>query len=219
MLTEAFKNTQSYIRSATLMGNLRGDFSGTTSTVVVHDHKYQTLTIAHVGDSTAVLGRSLLGNDKLMAVELTQDHKPQLNQERLRIEHGGGMVRRDGPTFRVYARGGKYPGLNMSRCLGDVAAHENAGLSAVPDVLEHEVGSSDKILLVCSDGVWTFIDPQEAIDIVSEFGEDDALKAAEALATKAWDKWMVKENGNAVDDITVIVVYLQHHMAESTAFL
>lgn len=212
MLQDAFEKTQTCIQAASTLRAISARASGTTSTVVVQDHKSNMLTVAHVGDSAAVLGRTMLGNDKLMAVELTQDHKPQLNIERMRIEQAGGYVRHDGHmSFRVYARGSKYPGLNMSRCLGDLDGHANAGLSAIPDVTEHEVGPSDKVLLVCSDGVWTFIEPQEAMDIISQYEQaEDALKAADALAKEAWERWMLKEQGHVVDDITVIVVFLHY---------
>lgn len=59
---------------------------------------------------------------QLLAIDLTMDHKPDHPAERSRIEQAGGRVVFDGfYNYRVYARSGKYPGLNMSRALGDLA--------------------------------------------------------------------------------------------------
>lgn len=63
--------------------------SGTTATVVIL--KGRTLYIAHVGDSGAALGRMNREN-KLQAVPLTADHKPDVPSEKLRIESLGGKV-------------------------------------------------------------------------------------------------------------------------------
>lgn len=63
--------------------------SGTTASVVVirGDRMY----VAHVGDSSVVLGVREDPSDKVMkAVEVTQDHKPELPKERQRIEGLGG---------------------------------------------------------------------------------------------------------------------------------
>ena len=42
------------------------------------------------------------------------------------------------------------------------------------------------------------------MDIVSRFQPSDCQKATEALACEAWNRW-IKEEGNVVDDITVII--------------
>lgn len=47
--------------------------------------------VAHVGDSSVVLGVREDPSDKVIkAVEVTQDHKPELPKERQRIEGLGG---------------------------------------------------------------------------------------------------------------------------------
>lgn len=59
--------------------------SGTTATVVVHDVARQRLVVSHVGDSGVVLLRRS-GAGGLVARRLTRDHKPELEEERARIE-------------------------------------------------------------------------------------------------------------------------------------
>ena len=123
-------------------------------------------------------------------MELTPDHKPNLPGERKRIEDSGGMVVFDGfYNHRVFKKGTCYPGLNMSRAMGDVIGNKQAGISAVPDVkcinLKEQAakgGYEFLALLLCSDGVWEFIDNNEAAKMVlscrKEGDTDSRLKNA-----------------------------------------
>jgi serine/threonine protein phosphatase PrpC len=208
MLVDSFKKIQTLISTADRMKKLSAQMSGTTCTVCVHDLGKNKITMGHVADSTGVLG---MLNDKqqIQAVTLTRDHKPNLKDERARIEKNGGRVVFDGyANHRVYAKNARYPGLNMSRCLGDLMGHQDCGITAEPEVCEREVTPNDKLLLLCSDGVWEFITPDEACKIVYEFASPKAMAAAEKLAKEAWDRWIKEEGGAVVDDITVVLVYL-----------
>merc|ERR1712232_625757 len=210
-LKDSFKKVQNLIITADRMKKLSAQMSGTTCSVAIHDHGEHKLTCAHVADSTIVLGKF---KDKpggqCKATQLTRDHKPNLKDERARIEKAGGRVVFDGyANHRVYAKNGRYPGLNMSRCLGDLMGHADAGCSAEPEVSTRELTNLDHILLVCSDGVWEFMQAQEAVNLVNEFPAAKAMIAAERLAKDAWDRWIREEGGAVVDDITVVLVYLQ----------
>jgi len=96
----------------------------------------------------------------------------------------------------------------MSRCLGDLLGHQDCGLIAEPEVSTRTLSNEDSVLLVCSDGVWEFITPMEAVNIVSGFTPDKAMLAAETLAKEAWDRWITEAGGVVVDDITVVLVFL-----------
>merc|ERR1712083_1088448 len=165
---------QSLIAAADRMKTLSAQLSGTTCTIIIHDILAHKLTVAHVADSTAVLGKS--GN----GIGLTRDHKPNLPDEKKRIEKNGGRVVFDGyANHRVYAKDARYPGLNMSRCLGDLLGHADAGVSCEPDILEYTVSAKDHMLFLCSDGVWEFITPQEATGIVHDYPPEKAMLAAD----------------------------------------
>lgn len=122
--------------------NIRVD-SSSLGTVVLHFEKdegsptgSQCLYVAHVGDSRCVLAQRNPTNGGLVAVDLTQDHKPgqscrgisqpyqplnsDLPLERARIIARGGTVhkRPHDVSHRVYVQGKPYPGLAMSRALG-----------------------------------------------------------------------------------------------------
>jgi len=214
MLKDLFKKMQSLIITADRMKKLSAQMSGTTATVCVHAHEPGTtpsLMVAHVADSTAVLGRKKPDGTK-DAVQLTRDHKPNLKDERARIEKAGGRVVFDGyANHRIYAKNARYPGLNMSRCLGDLMGHADCGISCEPEVTERSIEPEDNILLLCSDGVWEFITPLEGVQIVSEIAQTKAMAAAERLAKEAWDRWIKEEGGAVVDDITVVLINLQEN--------
>jgi serine/threonine protein phosphatase PrpC len=150
-LLKTFEKTQYLLGKATAMKTIDATRSGSTVSVVLHDFQKGTLHIAHVGDSRIVLGKQVNegGNKAWQAVDLTIDHKPDLPEERARIEKAGGVVLFDGGwNYRVFAkgktdsRGKRYPGLNMSRAMGDLNGFNDAGISAVPDVTSQVVKSA-----------------------------------------------------------------------------
>jgi serine/threonine protein phosphatase PrpC len=206
MLKESFQKIQSLITTWDRMKKLDAKMSGTTCTICIHEHESTKITVAHVADSTCVIGKKQ--GDKMIGEMLTRDHKPNLPDERARIEKAGGRVVFDGyANHRVYAKNGRYPGLNMSRCLGDLMGHQDAGCSAEPEVCIRDLTPEDQILLLCSDGVWEFINAQEAVDICGNVNGSYQQKA-ETLAKEAWDRWIREEGGAVVDDITVVLVHL-----------
>jgi len=205
-MMSAFHKTQ------TLLGRRKwSEMSGTTATVVVHDVTRNKLSVAHVGDSTAVVGRVSGGDGptSIKAIQLTRDHKPELEDERKRIEASGGRVVNDCGHFRVVKRWQGYPGLNMSRSLGDGIAH-NCGVLAEPEFSEHVLEEADQFLLLCSDGVWEVICPQEAMEIVIENGAlQNPKRAVDALATEASRRWHEGTNGQLCDDITALLINIK----------
>jgi serine/threonine protein phosphatase PrpC len=108
-----------------------------------------------------------------------------------------------GPN-RVWLADAWVPGLAMSRAIGDIVAH-TVGVSSEPETSTVELCPQDKWLILATDGVWEFIDPQAAIDIVG--GCKDAEEACRTLVDCAWAKWLQEEEG-VVDDITVVAVKL-----------
>eukprot|EP00747_Dinoflagellata_sp_TGD_P092585 gnl/TRDRNA2_/TRDRNA2_165463_c0_seq1.p1 gnl/TRDRNA2_/TRDRNA2_165463_c0~~gnl/TRDRNA2_/TRDRNA2_165463_c0_seq1.p1 ORF type:complete len:458 (+),score=111.75 gnl/TRDRNA2_/TRDRNA2_165463_c0_seq1:114-1487(+) len=272
-LQKAFEKTQKLIEKATGMNKIDANRSGSTASVILHDTKKHTLYVAHVGDSRCVLGKQdpRLGSDsEWQAVDLTVDHKPNDPGEKARIEKMGGQVLFDGGcNYRVYAKGKRYPGLNMSRAMGDLLGFYDAGISCQPDIHQQtlanpkepllsgvmpaeEVNSkieeaangentatekgeafipsgspslsshdidpvTDQFVLLCSDGVWEFVSSQEAVKTVGNFQPDQAMKAAEHLATMSWNRWMNQMKGVVVDDITAVLIYLGTQRIETVS--
>lgn len=179
--------------------------SGTTATLVLQ--RDSRLHVAHVGDSRAVLAIKQRG--KLRSEDLTADHKADCETERRRIQASGGQVRRlegDIP-HRVFVSGKMYPGLAMTRSIGDTIGVE-AGVTSEPTVRTLTIEKDWRFVLVCSDGIWEFISSQEAVDIVGRYPAAEVQTAVESLAAEAWNRW-IREEDNVVDDITVICAWLR----------
>jgi len=106
----------------------------------------EKVTVANIGDSRAILGRLKKSQDgataKMSAVELSKDHKPELPEEKERIENAGGEVDEDG---RVDG------GLNLSRAFGDFVFKANKELPAekqeviaFPDIVTENLQFGDE---------------------------------------------------------------------------
>ncbi len=115
--------------------------------------------VANAGDSRSVLSR------KGAAVAMSEDHKPELEKERKRVEKAGGSIE-DGRINGV---------LNLSRSLGDLEYKRDKKLSAaeqmitcVPDVRVEKLSADTEFLIVACDGVWDCLTNQKATALVRE---------------------------------------------------
>ncbi|CAM9501980.1 unnamed protein product [Ectocarpus sp. 6 AP-2014] len=173
--------------------------------------------VANAGDSRAlVAGR---GKDGLVVARgLTRDQNPDSPGERERIEAMGGFVsdpEEAGASARVWLDATRtLVGLAMARSIGDLAV-KRVGVIALPEVTEYVLQPEDEFLVLASDGVWEFIDNQEASrlrtasEIVQGFfdrGEDaaGACKGLMEMANRRWSDVV----GDYRDDITATVVKL-----------
>jgi serine/threonine protein phosphatase PrpC len=97
----------------------------------------------------------------------------------------------------------------MSRALGDLKAG-CLGVIPTPQVAHYKVCPDDHFMIIASDGVWEFIDSEEAVKIVAKIHAEGgtAEKACRFLIAKAAICWRHFE-GEYRDDITAIVVYLK----------
>ena len=205
-LLDSFAKVQSDLITSCNLPEAEFDCTLSGSTATVLHLNEDKLTVAHVGDSRAVLARRTKG--KLTAVDLTRDHKPNLPDELERVLNAGGEVRKmeEDVPHRVFFKGKHYPGIAMSRSVGDLLA-QTIGVTCVPEVRCFDLTKEDEFIVVCSDGVWEFISSQEAVDEIEKYRKNP-VKAAEGLATLAWNRWISNE-GDVVDDITVVLAYLK----------
>ena len=94
----------------------------------------------------------------------------------------------------------------MSRSLGESVAG-SIGVISVPDVLECELGSLDKIVVIGSDGLFEFLSNENVIRIASNFWKkNDCENACLSLVRAADERWRSEED--SIDDITCICLYL-----------
>ena len=184
-------------------------FSGTTSTsVLISGTK---LLCANLGDSRALLGYSDKGIDWRLK-QLSRDHKPDDGEEKARIIAAGGRVMSYkgangisiGPP-RVWLKNQDSPGLAMSRSFGDSVA-STVGVSTEPEITEYNMGPSDKIIIVASDGVWEFLSNEEVMTIVSaHYRKGNTELAVEQLCARARYRWQDEEE--VIDDITAVILF------------
>ncbi|CAI2376343.1 unnamed protein product [Moneuplotes crassus] len=207
-LRKAFNNTHEMIVQQPFDTKL----SGTTCvTIVVKENK---VFIANVGDSRVVICRQN-SNFLWKPHQISRDHKPELRDEKERILSNRGRIHPFcdnegnfvGP-HRVWHPSFQYPGLAMSRSLGDEIAHQY-GVTSDPEITEYEIQSEDKFIILASDGIWEFMTNQEVIDILSEgIEQDDYQKAIDDLISQAHEEWLI--NDICVDDITCILIKLNN---------
>ena len=190
------------------------EMSGTTCVIVIQLEEH--LICANTGDSRGILiydessGNNL---NKTKIYLLSYDCKPELPNEKKRIEEAGGSVERmmdegeDIPCgpFRVWIKGEEYPGLAMSRSIGDMDA-KKVGVIPNPQFVEYTLNPKSKYMIICSDGIWEFISNEEVMKIANRYYlRNDALGLCNDLTNISTALWLKEDI--VVDDITVVVVF------------
>jgi serine/threonine protein phosphatase PrpC len=122
---------------------------------------------ANAGDSRAIVVTKT-GKTR----QITRDHKPDDDDEKVRIGNCGGRIEafRDhltgeemGPK-RVWLMNEDVPGLAMSLSLGDYCA-QSVGVIPDPEIIEYEVTPEDIYMVIASDGVWEFLSNDKVAEI------------------------------------------------------
>lgn len=182
----------------------RSRSSGTTAVCAVIDSVARTVTVAHVGDSRAVLA----GSDGSVAFE-TQDHKWDPRSE-IRVCNRGGEIRNEHGCRRIFARDEPWPGLAMSRSLGDVAGNQ-LGVTAEPEIsAPMPFGAfGDSALVLGTDGLWDMVPAKFATERSLSAGGVESL--AQFLVAEARARWPPTTD---IDDVTAVVVRLMSSAEE-----
>ena len=181
LLREAYLSVDAHL----VEGDIR---SGTTAAnlYIIGDR----FLAANAGDT-----RVIIGTRKGFS-SLTKDHKPDLPEERARIESLGGRVVSYGAP-RVEGV------LAMSRALGDTGLKPY--VSGEPRIVEGYLGKENDYAVLACDGVWDVLTPDEVIKIVR--AAIDPWRASEEISKKALDC-------GSTDNITVIVLDLREYVKE-----
>ena len=187
--------------------------SGTTCTLVIQIGEY--IICANVGDSRAILvcdKENDINLNHLEVFPLSFDNKPENPDERERIIRMGGEVRKImnrhkkgvGP-YRVWVKNKDYPGLAMSRSLGDFDG-KKVGIIADPEIIECKIKVHCKFIAICSDGVWEFLKNEDVMNLGKKhFLDNNPRDFCKELIEKSVEFW--KREDVAIDDITVVIVF------------
>ena len=184
-------------------GEVDANFSGTTCVMVFQVG--ERIICANVGDSRAIMVKG----DK--AIPLSFDQKPDDPEESKRIKENGGEIsqyeedgEKSGP-FRVWQKGEAYPGIAMSRSIGDFIASK-LGVIPEPKFIEEKIDKDTNFIIVASDGIWEFLDNDAVKKITMPYYEkNDPNGACKELIKRATEFW--NQEDIVVDDITCIVVF------------
>ena len=185
-------------------------FSGTTCLLlfILND----TLICSNIGDSICVLF-NCSDEDRWTTEMISKIHKPDIPSEKERILLNGGIIHPyydeygiyEGPN-RVYAKGKTYPGLSLTRSIGDLEG-EKIGIISEPDIIIKKIDSNCKYIIMGSDGLWDVIKPYDVRRIVNPyFIKNDPKGACQALLKTASKNW--ERDKCDRDDITIIVIFI-----------
>ena len=190
--------------------NFNIEFSGTTCTLLfILENK---LICSNIGDSQCVLF-NCSDEDRWTHEIISVIHKPDDPKEKERILEMGGVIHPyydqngiyEGPN-RVYAKGKTYPGLSLSRSIGDLAGEE-IGIISEPDIIIKNIDSTCKYIVMGSDGLWDMIKPYDANRIVNPFfNRGDIEGGCKALLKRAIKYW--EKEGNDRDDISILLIFI-----------
>nr|XP_033777768.1 protein phosphatase 1D [Geotrypetes seraphini] len=203
--------------------------SGTTASVVII--RGSKMYVAHVGDSGVIVGvQDNPRDDFVRAVEVTQDHKPELPKERERIEGlGGSVINKSGVNRVVWKRPrlthngpvrrstviDQIPFLAVARALGDLWSYDFYSgkfvVSPEPDTSVYTIDPHQhKYIILGSDGLWNMIPPQDAVSMCQEQEERKGLmgepgqSCAKMLVNRALGRW--RQRMLRADNTSAIVI-------------
>jgi len=171
---------------------------GTTATVLVLKDGEYFLAVA--GDSRAIL----VGQDG-ETVALSDDHKPDRRDERLRVAKLGGLVEYDheNETYRVFSE--EVGGLAVTRAIGDCAFKPY--VTAQPEIETGPLTADTQYIIMASDGLWDDVMNDEAGDVMNEVGPTSLDDGVKELVHMAFSR-------GSEDNITCLSVNLQQWMKE-----
>ena len=185
------------------------DFSGCTCNIIFQ--LGYNIICSNVGDSRAVMvSKSNEINSKYEYLHLSIDHKPTLPNEKKRIIKKGGKIEqyveygvKKGP-YRVWVKGEDFPGLAVSRSIGDLIASK-IGVIPEPEITERYIMGSTKYILIASDGVWEYLDSESVMQMTIPFYDNlDGEGMCDCVIENAVKYWTREEK--VIDDISVIVI-------------
>jgi serine/threonine protein phosphatase PrpC len=129
----------------------------TGSTAVIILKRNNTLWVANIGDSRAIM------NKGHKSIPLTKDHKPDDPEENKRIVELGGKVIKayPGDVFRVNGV------LALSRAIGDFSLAPH--VTWKPDITVYHTNTSlNHYVMVATDGIWDVLSNNEVVDIINQ---------------------------------------------------
>jgi len=197
-IREGFQKTEKQFEKESLDKKVHGGVGTTACVCIVID---QTLYVANVGDSAAVLCRNVA------PVPLTQAHTLSNPAERERVSKVGAVIcenRLGHPLWNP-----NFIHIGVTRAIGDFyfkldewCKGKQSGLIAEPDIKKWQLTGDDFFILLASDGFWDVVTPMQAVLFVSK----EAATPLDELCKKLVDLALRR---STLDNTTVVLVKLQ----------
>eukprot|EP00830_Metopus_es_P009425 TRINITY_DN1908_c0_g3_i3.p1 TRINITY_DN1908_c0_g3~~TRINITY_DN1908_c0_g3_i3.p1 ORF type:complete len:382 (+),score=62.13 TRINITY_DN1908_c0_g3_i3:98-1147(+) len=204
-LTEKFKDPSKISRLSSTYGEEEWDqdYIGCTSNVLLIKNK--TLYIANAGDSRSI------ASVKGKVVELSHDHKPDLESERKRILKAGGCIWEGRIEDNLY----------LSRALGNQRFKANSNLQpqeqiviADPEVQIEKLTSDYDFIIMGCDGVYETKTNQQIIDFFAEQFKSPTQPSLKTAVEKFLDSNLstdyMKTDGAGCDNMTCIAIIFKN---------
>ena len=190
--------------------NFEYNFSGASFTLVIQLKHY--LICANVGNSRSILIFDNDTNTNQGIFNLSEDHTPYQHQEKIRIIDNKGMIAKHQNKFgkiderlRVYKLGHNYPGLLITRSLGDFIGKE-CGVINKPHIIELKKNHNFKYMVIGSEGIWRAIKNEDVRNLGNIYYQKGEIgNFCKDLVTKAVENWAKIDICR--DDITLVCVY------------
>lgn len=166
-IKDSIKNTFAYIENSFISLATQKNYnnSGSCALSLITEKKY--LYVANVGDSRALLG---INNGKSV-IQITQDHKPSMESEKIRIEKAGGVII---PGNRANVSRVLPGRLSVSRTFGDITAKlKQLGgnpnvLISTPDIYRIKYKKNFDYVLLASDGIFDVLSNEQVNQVISQ---------------------------------------------------
>lgn len=140
---------------------------------------------------------------------MSVDHKPELPEEKKRIERAGGFVE-DNRVKGI---------LNLSRSLGDLEYKSDTSISlkdqmitANPDIRVEKISADVSFLVLACDGIWDCLTSQECVNFVGDLinKKDKMSKIVEEMFDKIIATDVASSGGIGCDNMTCVIVQFKH---------
>jgi len=190
-ITEGFQKTNDLF-------NIRFPNFKCGTTAVIALFRDDTVFVANVGDSRALLGK-MDNEGRRIVQEIGRVHTTADAKEIGRIGDSGGMVMNWQGGLRVNGE------LIVTRSIGD--PHMGPCIISDPDITKIDIGREDKFLVLASDGLFDVMSSQEVVDFVfDKKAEAKASKSVNNISDLLVEAALAKQSN---DNISAIIVLFE----------
>ena len=108
-------------------------------------------------------------------------HVPSQPQEKFRIYNNRGEIRESSNVPRIFLRARMYPGLKISRTIGDLIPHQ-IGVISEPQFNTIELQpTQDKFIIMATDGLWDHLNPEDVFEIINDMTQSQRETQGEII--------------------------------------